>query len=140
MGGRVGWGEVSYFPMRYREIEIFFVRGSIFFAREYFFWGAPMGGGKTGKTGRGREHVEGEEKRRKAQSAQEWKLEDKDFTRVCTKFSGNFIQPQTHPLKPENPCQVHNHTSPFFSPSDRLSSSSSCALLNTNSHMTVHGA
>ena len=53
---------------------------------------------------------------------------------------GNFIQPQTHSLKQENPCQVHNHTSLFFPPADRLSSSSSCAILNTYSHMTSHGA
>ena len=88
MGGRVGWGEVSYFPMRYREIEFFFARGSIFFAREHFFSGNRVhqwvggGQGEGGKTWRGRKRGG----RRRALKSGNWK------TRTSLGYVRSFLE------------------------------------------------
>ena len=66
----MGWGEVSYFPMRYREIEFFSARGSIFLRGNNFFrvpgctngWGEDRE--REGTRGGGGKEEEGAERSR----------------------------------------------------------------------------
>ena len=85
MGGRVGWGEVSYFPMRYREIDFFFARGSIFLRGNIFFGVHQWVGGRQGEGGntwRGRKRGG----RRRALKSGNWK------TRTSLGYVRSFLE------------------------------------------------